>query len=472
MIWLLFSALTALVIAAVIGPVVLAKSAGSSAAPEAEAYRIQLAGLDREEERGTIEKGEAQIMRAEISRRLLRASRQNGPAIDAPKGAMPNAGFAPVAASIAIGAFGLYFFLGEPSLAGQPLDQRQSVPTEQPPLSIEIANLERKVLENPSNAEVWAQIAPAYFRAQDFEKASQAFRKTIELGGENEERLLGLGESLTFAKNGQVPEAAKQAFTAAVLKNPKSGRGRLWLGVVAEQEGRTADAQKAYRDMLNGDLNGTLRSVVNQRLANLSITSAESAAPHGQGSGNPPKGHEGGVQDMVDRLAERLKDNKGSLDNWGMLIRSYYVLQLTEKAQEAVGRARQQFASDPKALEAIDSLVRELTSPGAKAADAAEQAPAGAPDEKGEQQATANPPHGEAGPAILAMVSRLADRLKDNKGDLEGWLKLIRSYAVLNETDKARDAAATARQQFAADAKALEQIDALLREVKVTIPKS
>ncbi len=468
MIWLLFSALTALVIAAVIGPVVLAKSAGSSAAPEAEAYRIQLAGLDREEERGTIEKGEAQIMRAEISRRLLRASRQNGPAIDAPKGAMPNAGFAPVAASIAIGAFGLYFFLGEPSLAGQPLDQRQSVPTEQPPLSIEIANLERKVLENPSNAESWAQIAPAYFKARDFEKASQAFRKTIELSGENEERLLGLGESLTFAKNGEVPEAAKQAFTAAVLRNPKSGRGRLWLGVVAEQEGRSADAQKAYRDMLNGDLNETLKSVVTGRLADLSITAAEAATPHGQASGNPPQGHEGGVQDMVDRLAERLKDNKGSLDKWAMLIRSYYVLQLTEKAQEAVGRARQQFASDPKALEDIDSLVRELTSPGAKAANAAEQAPAGPPDEKGEQQATANLPDGEASPAIRGMVSRLADRLKDNKGNIEDWLKLIRSYAVIKEADKAREAAASARQQFAADAKALEQIDALLVEVKVT----
>src|SRR5208282_6318839 len=100
------------------------------------------------------------------------------------------------------------------------------------------------------------------------------------------------------------------ALTAAVLQNPKSGRGRLWLGVVAEQEGRSADAQKAYRDMLEEDLNGTLRRVVTERLANLSSSLAQSAAPHGQASGNPPKGHEGGVRDMVDRLAERLKENK------------------------------------------------------------------------------------------------------------------------------------------------------------------
>lgn len=325
MIWLLFSALTALVIAAVIGPVVLAKSADSSAAPEVEVYKLQLAELDREEERGMIEKEEAQISRAEISRRLLRASRQNGFALKVTKGAMSNVAFAPMAASIAIGAFGLYFFLGEPSLADQPLESRQS--------------------------------------ASSF---------------------------------------------------------------------------------------------------------AENASPHGQ-AGEAPAGHEDGVQGMVDRLAERLKENKGSLDSWAMLIRSYYVLQENDKAQEAVARARQQFASDAKALEAIDSLVRDLTS---RNTEAAEGAPASQPDNKGEQQVTADSQDGEPGPEIRGMVSRLAERLKDNKGDLEGWLRLIRSYAVLKETDKAQEAAATARQQFAADPKALEQIDSLLREVKVTAPKS
>ncbi|MGO8952807.1 MAG: c-type cytochrome biogenesis protein CcmI [Rhodomicrobium sp.] len=467
MIWLLFSALTALVVAAVIAPVALSKSAYSSAVPEAEVYKLQLADLDREEERGTIEKEEAEIARAEISRRLLRAGRQKSPALKVRNGAMSNAAFAPVAASIAIGAFGLYFYLGEPSLADQPLDGRLSVPTEQQTLSIQIAVLERKVRENASDADAWAQLAPAYFSQGNFDKSSEAFRKTIELSGENEERLVGLAEALIFANNGQIPEDAKQALKTAVLRNPKSTHGRLWLGIVAEQEGRKADAQKAYADLLNEDLNGTLRRIVTDRLTNLSGALAQNAAPHGQGSGDAPKGHEGGIRDMVDRLAERLKENKGSLDSWLMLMRSYYVLKEPEKAQDAVARARQQFASDPKALEAIDALVREATSPDAKAA---EQAPASSSEEKGVQQVTPNSPDAALDPMILGMVSRLAERLKDNKGDLEGWLKLIRSYAVLKEPQKAQDAAVSARQQFAGDAKALEQIDTLLQEVKVTLP--
>ena len=68
---------------------------------------------------------------------------------------------------------------------------------------------------------------------------------------------------------------------------------------------------------------------------------------------------------------------------------------------------------------------------------------------------------GEEQKMIRGMVERLAARLEKDKSDLQGWLMLIRSYAILKDTDKAQDAAATARQEFASDAKALEQIDAL-----------
>ena len=40
------------------------------------------------------------------------------------------------------------------------------------------------------------------------------------------------------------------------------------------------------------------------------------------------------------------------------------------------------------------------------------------------------------------MVERLAERLKDNPDDLEGWRRLARSYQVLGETEKAKEAEA------------------------------
>src|SRR5208337_816998 len=59
----------------------------------------------------------------------------------------------------------------------------------------------------------------------------------------------------------------------------------------------------------------------------------------------------------------------------------------------------------------------------------------------------------------------LAAKLKENGADLDGWLRLIRSYGVLKEHAKAEDAAASARKQFASDPQALGQIESLTREL-------
>lgn len=66
---------------------------------------------------------------------------------------------------------------------------------------------------------------------------------------------------------------------------------------------------------------------------------------------------------------------------------------------------------------------------------------------------------------IHRMVDGLAERLKSNGADLDGWLRLVRAYQVLNEPAKAKDALADARRNFAADAAANKQIDALAHEL-------
>lgn len=46
---------------------------------------------------------------------------------------------------------------------------------------------------------------------------------------------------------------------------------------------------------------------------------------------------------------------------------------------------------------------------------------------------------------VRSMVERLASRLEEEPGDLEGWLRLARAYSVLGETAGAEDAAMRAR---------------------------
>jgi cytochrome c-type biogenesis protein CcmH len=59
-------------------------------------------------------------------------------------------------------------------------------------------------------------------------------------------------------------------------------------------------------------------------------------------------------------------------------------------------------------------------------------------------KATANASPEERQAMILAMVDKLASRLATQPDDVEGWARLGRSYMVLNQPDKAKDAYARA----------------------------
>ncbi len=67
--------------------------------------------------------------------------------------------------------------------------------------------------------------------------------------------------------------------------------------------------------------------------------------------------------------------------------------------------------------------------------------------------------------AIRGMVERLAGRLAENGDDQEGWLRLVRAYKVLGETDKASKALADARKFMSGNAGAMSRLDELAQEL-------
>lgn len=60
---------------------------------------------------------------------------------------------------------------------------------------------------------------------------------------------------------------------------------------------------------------------------------------------------------------------------------------------------------------------------------------------------------------IRSMVSRLADKLKQDGADPDGWARLVRAYRVLGENDKAEQAVADARKALSADADKLRRFE-------------
>jgi cytochrome c-type biogenesis protein CcmH len=64
---------------------------------------------------------------------------------------------------------------------------------------------------------------------------------------------------------------------------------------------------------------------------------------------------------------------------------------------------------------------------------------------------------------IRGMVARLATRLHEDGADVEGWLRLVRSYVVLGDRDKAKDAAADAKRALADHPDEVKRIDELVK---------
>lgn len=129
------------------------------------------------------------------------------------------------------------------------------------------------------------------------------------------------------------------------------------------------------------------------------------------------------IEDMVQRLADRLKGNPDDLAGWQQLARSYRVM----------GRLREARAADARVAE----LEKRL-------ADAPQQAVPSAPQPPGPSRAEIDAAR-QLSPTdrqemIRGMVKRLADRLKDNPNDLAGWQRLARAYRVMGETAKATEA--------------------------------
>jgi cytochrome c-type biogenesis protein CcmH len=68
---------------------------------------------------------------------------------------------------------------------------------------------------------------------------------------------------------------------------------------------------------------------------------------------------------------------------------------------------------------------------------------------------------------VRGMVDRLAERLKLDGSDVEGWLRLVRAYTVLGERERALSAIADARRALGEDADKLRRLDELAKELRL-----
>src|SRR3954469_23654872 len=223
---------------------------------------------------------------------------------------------------------------------------------------------------------------------------------------------------------------------AHLEQNPDDARGWEVVGPVYMRLGRYDDAVKARRNVLR------LLGPNAAREADLgeAITGAQNG--------------------IVTDEAKAAFDRAVALDPSD--IRARYFLGL---AAEQDGRPKQAaeiwrtLLAEASAGGARAGFVRESLARGDPAAAAASQ-----PGPSADDVAAASEMSPEQRTAMVrGMVSRLAERLKQDGSDVEGWLRLLRAYMVLGDKEQGRAAAADARRALASDPDKLRRVDDLIK---------
>ncbi len=363
MVWFVLAGMAAVAVLAALWPVLRPSPSANADAASSEArfYKARLEEIRRDVERGLLLQSEAESARAEAARRLIAAS---SGVRQAPPPAAPRNRLA-AAMLIALGlpaiAFPLYALLGQPQLPDEPLASRKAATETTGEIESAVAAVEARLIAKPDDGKGWAVIAPVYMRLERYADAAHAYSEALRLLGEDPMRRAAYGEALVAAAGGVVTDEAREAFDRALAEQPGQPQARFYLALGAEQDGRNADAIRAYEGLLaDSPPNAQWRTAVNARLAALKGESAPSEASAGASAASIPEARRPMIEGMVNRLATRLASNGGNVDEWSRLIRAYAVLRQADKAKAALADARKALGPDANAVASLDALARDL----------------------------------------------------------------------------------------------------------------
>jgi cytochrome c-type biogenesis protein CcmH len=360
--WFVFALMTAAAIFAVLWPLGRGGRPQHDAS-EAAVYKDQLSEIDRDVAAGLIGRPEAEAARVEISRRLLAAAdNQRDPPVAS------NIRLRRLAAVIAlvglpIVAVALYLPLGSPRLGDFPLAQRIRAPDATQPLDNLVAQVEQHLEKNPTDGRGWNVLAPVLARLGRYDDAVRAYRNSITYNGDSAERRADLGETLAAAAGGVVTSEAKAEFEHAIALNADEVKASYFLGLAAEQDGRTTQAASIWRAMLaKAPSDAPWRPLVQAALARVGGSTAPVLSDDAVAAAKDMNETDRGamIRGMVERLASRLKQNGDDVEGWLRLVRAYMVMGDRDKAKSALTEARQAVANDAERLRQLNEGLKNL----------------------------------------------------------------------------------------------------------------
>jgi cytochrome c-type biogenesis protein CcmH len=226
---------------------------------------------------------------------------------------------------------------------------------------------------------------------------------------------------------------------AHLRKQPNDGRGWDVIAPVYMRLGRYGDAAHAYRRA------NELAGETAERLSGFAEATVAAS------------------NEVVTEPARRAFEKVLKLEPKRLVPRFWLALAKEQDGElaQAAAAYRELLAALPADADWRPLLVQRLQAVSARLGTGS----SGAGPSAADIAAAAQLPPDQQKKMIAQMVEGLAGRLEANGKDLAGWQRLLRSYTVLGETEKAERALVAARQALAGDASALAELNALAKEL-------
>ena len=506
MLWFLLIILSSAAAVAISFPLIRRYEAGLLPSEETAVYQDQIKEVERDLQSGTINEPEAKSAKAEIERRLESVAVQASPP-------QPISNFwrsvalAATAAFVVLGGVNLYAVMGNPNMPSAippaapqqaAAQQQQAAPAQQQAqqpaaaagggtigqVDQMIGKLQARLQANPADAEGWRMLGWAMFNTQRWQDSVNAYSKALALDPNNIDYKSALAESIVQAAQGMVTPKAQELIADVLAKQPKDLRGRFYDALAHEQSGDQQGALDRWTALYSdAPADAGWRDDVKARIADLGKALGKDVTAVGNAATptpTAPQAATAGAKDpmvagMIAGLAAKLEANPKDRDGWAMMIRSLIVIGDAKGADDAMAKALDIFKDDKPTQDGLKQIAEDAKQKAAgksvaDAGGAASAVPPGAaaPQISADQQAAVQAMAPQDQQAMIqGMVQKLADRLKDNPKDMDGWIRLMRAYQVLKMPDKAKGAVDEALKAFEGDQATIDKIKAAAQELGI-----
>ena len=368
--------------------------AQSAASYDVQVYRDQLAEVDRDLARGTINAEDAARVRTEVSRRILAAdagARQP----DNARSGRGSLGLAlGLGALLLVGSGVLYWRLGALGYGDLSLksriemaaERRADRPTqkqaeaaqtavpaaqdENPEYAALIEQLRTAVAQRPDDLQGHILLAQTEARLGNF---AQAVVLRLKGDAATVADLTTQAELLIFAAGGYVSPAAEDALRRALNIDDTDGSARFYWGEMLIQTGRPDLGFRLWDSLLRaGPEDAPWIAPIRARIPELAELAgvngytppqAQARGPNQQdidnAAGMTPQERMQMIEGMVSSLSDRLATEGGPATEWARLVTALSVLGRQDDARAVLVDARATFADDPTALDTLTGAAEQ-----------------------------------------------------------------------------------------------------------------